>query len=906
MSCPHRNCQCSKKTVYQSKHLHCYQQCPSREEIPVIFVLVDQMIQFQFLPLHLQNEMIGFKKWKSKSIYFANHFISSAPCSPSRSAIYTGKNVNITKVTDNSNNTWQVSMPDVSTGLKTMGSYFKQKLYQTRYIGKVHFDKSMDRTAITRYKPTMATQDYMKKYDFDVFNKKGDFAYDIHGAFFSDPDVLSEKLPPGNDPNKCDYFDYETQEAYDGGIPYLTSKDMKREKNFFVAMNFENPHDITYANIDTDIPLSTTTFQLSGNPINTPDNLKFGVNAQYNKNYRKYYDEPLIFKKSFDLDNNFDSTTNQDSLNLSIVNILLATYYMYGIRYNNESQAQAYQTNYLQQMKQIDAELNELYDFLESKDYFNKAVIVLSSDHGEYCAAHGLYQKTAIIYKEAWNTILFISYPHMPCEYKGYVYQNITSHVQLLPTIMTLSNQYNSSQIAQLGLFPSIFNDLKQLRYVDFQNIKLGLATGYGPVVVPLLRSVEDTNAELKNYLDTKLPPFINYFTLQGYSVSTNVRINQKLYNVGIYFSLLHTFVDTIQRIKNNVTQINTIRDRLKQLKEYNLSFNEDDIVILRNSLNERGVAIVGKYSDIKVEFFSSNFSRLYFSNPIVELFDPSVSEYQYVADNPIYRNQIYSNSILFNVSNVFTLQPPPPPLPSSPYTIIDQDPSGAPYIYVGDQDYINFLFNTNPVIQNTFINPMIMTGYPSSYGVYICNDPIYQKAQIYVQNESKITETISAISNLTETILSLISYNPIQVYLFFKVNMVYDNYNSLAFFFNQLISNFIQFGFLSMPGRDKNITQLLLEEFQVQVFNTSDDPDELYNLADSSRVATYQSIVNQCLVALNSNILYNHCENIYIALPIDIAIQQTFDKLRDYTKSNVPQIYNYRILTENLYNKMN
>ena len=45
---------------------------------------------------------------------------------------------------------------------------------------------------------------------------------------------------------------------------------------------------------------------------------------------------------------------------------------------------------------------------------------------------------------------------------------------------------------------------------------------------------------------------------------------------------------------------------------------------------------------------------------------------------------------------------------------------------------------------------------------------------------------------------------------------------------------------------------------------------------------------------------------HIEIALPIDIAIQQTFNKLRDYTKSTVPQIYNYRILTENLYNKMN
>lgn len=99
---------------------------------------------------------------EKRCIYFNKHIISATPCSPSRSTIYTGKNSNITTITDNTNNEWQHSLPDVSAGLKTMGTCFKNKKIMTRYIGKSHLDKDLDRTEIQLYKPTISTQIYEK------------------------------------------------------------------------------------------------------------------------------------------------------------------------------------------------------------------------------------------------------------------------------------------------------------------------------------------------------------------------------------------------------------------------------------------------------------------------------------------------------------------------------------------------------------------------------------------------------------------------------------------------------------------------------------------------------------------------------------------------------------------------
>ena len=188
---------------------------------PVIFIISDQLCNLEKLPCEVKDQLNGYNKWKNKCLSLDKHYVTNIPCSPSRATIYTGLNSNVTKMSDNSNNSWQDSL---SESIPTLGTYFKQKGYQTRYLGKWHLTHEVDRNEILKYKPTVAVQNELKKFDFDIFNKIGDFGYGINGGFYNDVDLMEQTLPNGNDPDKCDYYDYNNNIGYDGVIPYLKSQ----------------------------------------------------------------------------------------------------------------------------------------------------------------------------------------------------------------------------------------------------------------------------------------------------------------------------------------------------------------------------------------------------------------------------------------------------------------------------------------------------------------------------------------------------------------------------------------------------------------------------------------------------------------------------------------------------------
>ena len=69
-------------------------------------------------------------------------------------------------------------------GLLTIGSYFKNRNYKTRYMGKFHLTRDLDPAEVLKFKPTIATQDYLQDYDFDIYDKEGDAGYNNTGGFF--------------------------------------------------------------------------------------------------------------------------------------------------------------------------------------------------------------------------------------------------------------------------------------------------------------------------------------------------------------------------------------------------------------------------------------------------------------------------------------------------------------------------------------------------------------------------------------------------------------------------------------------------------------------------------------------------------------------------------------------------
>ncbi len=865
----------------------------------VIFIICDQLCAIHNLPKSVQKQFSGYQKWKQQCVNLREHYVTNIPCSPSRASIYTGKDCNVTQMTDNNNNVWQDDLLTVNQGLKTMGTYFKDKGYKNRYVGKFHLTKQLDPQQVLKFKPTVATQDFLQPYDFDIFDKEGDAGYKNTGGFYTDVQILQKRLPNGNDADKCDLYDYNNNIAYDGVFPYLISRYLNRDGKFLLVVNFDNPHDITYNDtipIEENPTSETPTLQFAGNPDEN-----YRTNSSFNENYRMFYNTKLINRNTIVNDNPINSSTNTDSLYVAITFYLATRYYGYGTNIDNLLSYKYYQTSYLQMLKQIDTELEELFDFLTDFGYFNSSVIVLGSDHGELNGSHGLVQKGSMMYRESWQVTTFISYPNMPTTYKGYKHKKITSNIQLLPTVMLVSNAYTKHEIKSLGLYKPIFNlnescnsdkNYTNNEYViaksNFKNLKLGLSLAYGPLFLPLLRSLQ--NNEVNTSLDQYIPPGINFFTIPGFSVGTDIVLNKKHYNVGYYFSLYNLFITNYQPI------------------EFDKIIPPSPVpLIMYNSISSAGIAFVGTPLQIYQQFFGNvYFVDQYFQNVKIEPFIGDItSQYTPLVLPPtIYGTMIYSNSNLFDESNVATFidSVGNPPLPTPTVTLYDSGvsvggTSGGIYCYVGTAAYIKFLMETDPII-NTWTTPKIVTGTLPQYTIYVMNDPIYQQAQIYAKTAASIPDIMSEF-NLINYIKLLFNLGPTQLSAIIIGNINYTVFDSLQF----ILSAFFKITpYFTLPGQNMDVQTLLKSGYQVQVFNDTDDKNELYNLADSSRLGENLDLINELLATLNKHIVYHNCETIFLAMPRQVLFTQVLNSTKSFNATEVPLIYNYSLLAANFY----
>ena len=481
----------------------------------LILIVCDELTGLKYLNPKLLDSLTGIQKFKKKCLYFDNYYTNSVPCSAARSVLYTGKQINITEVTDNvqASIPWQKSMVTVSEGLKTLGTYFSDS--NPRYIGKIHLLQELDPNNYTRYKPKIATENFLIDYDFEVYNKMGDFAYDSRLAYYNDSLVTKQILPSGTNKNKCDHYDNVNNVCLDGVIPYMITKLCKHE-NFSVICNYDNPHDILYSNVITDIKnLPAISGQFNGSKFSNEKRIQTVSN--YNDNFTKYSELDIFCEKSFKFDNCMGSITNSDQLNSGVLIGILAKYYYYGINYSNTKQFQEYQTAYYRCIKQVDEELNKLYDFMELNGLFETSICCLTSDHGDYTCAHGLVQKAAPIYNPGSNVPLFLSWPEMPNHYKNHTSDIIASHINLPPTLMILSG-FDFKYIKSENLADPFIDSNGRINIdVDYHVVFLFLSVTFGPLLEYTVKKLGNPDA-LNDLMAYNLEQY-NSLTIQCFSV---------------------------------------------------------------------------------------------------------------------------------------------------------------------------------------------------------------------------------------------------------------------------------------------------------------------------------------------------------------------------------------------------
>lgn len=112
-----------------------------------------------------------------------------------------------------------------------------------------------------------------------------------------------------------------------------------------------------------------------------------------------------------------------------------------------------------------DNQLLKILDVLAQKELLGNTIIVMTSDHGEMMGAHGLKGKAGFIYDDNIHVPLVIYHP----EHKGNRRcQSITSHLDIAPTLLDMTNEADkkaiTSQLKGYSLVPLLHNTSASVR----------------------------------------------------------------------------------------------------------------------------------------------------------------------------------------------------------------------------------------------------------------------------------------------------------------------------------------------------------------------------------------------------------------------------------------------------------
>jgi arylsulfatase len=113
---------------------------------------------------------------------------------------------------------------------------------------------------------------------------------------------------------------------------------------------------------------------------------------------------------------------------------------------------------YLNCLRDADRNITPLLDELESLGLASNTIVVLTADHGDLDGAHRLHSKGATAYREQNNVPLIVVHPAYP---GGKHCRAVTSHLDVAPTLMSLTNASPEKKAAVSGKLPG--KDLSSL-----------------------------------------------------------------------------------------------------------------------------------------------------------------------------------------------------------------------------------------------------------------------------------------------------------------------------------------------------------------------------------------------------------------------------------------------------------
>lgn len=101
----------------------------------------------------------------------------------------------------------------------------------------------------------------------------------------------------------------------------------------------------------------------------------------------------------------------------------------------------AIRRSYRERIRRLDAALGRIRAALRERGQWQDTLLVVTSDHGEAFFEHGIYGHPFVPFDEVLRVPLVIAYPRLPAGARGRVEPGLVSHLDLLPTVLSLAGQ---------------------------------------------------------------------------------------------------------------------------------------------------------------------------------------------------------------------------------------------------------------------------------------------------------------------------------------------------------------------------------------------------------------------------------------------------------------------------------
>ena len=388
-----------------------------------LILMCDEM---RFPPIYESQETKKFRQQylqtqnflRQNGADFQRHYAASVACVPSRASIYTGQYPSLHGASQTTGAAKESFDPDVfwldPNSVPTFGDYFRAAGYSTFWRGKWHASDAdmlvpgthsqlLSYNSSTGAPSSSAESLYQSSDRLDRYGFSGWIGPEPHGKA---PLNSGSSVPPG-------------QQGRDIGFAQQAQKLIRqldhdnRTKPWFIVSSFVNPHDIT----------------LWGLWVNTGQAGDFDFHLEPGVVPFELFD-PVLFQKTVN-DNLATKPSAQASYQQSYAQwmqpilsdpVTLEQYYRY----------------YYQLQKNVDEQMMTVLQTLLGSRFKDDTVVLFFSDHGDLLGSHfGMHQKWYTAYEEAirvpliiWNKKLFP---------KPRSIENLTSHIDLLPTLLGLA-----------------------------------------------------------------------------------------------------------------------------------------------------------------------------------------------------------------------------------------------------------------------------------------------------------------------------------------------------------------------------------------------------------------------------------------------------------------------------------